>query len=380
MTDTDRVRPSPRSRRTARIDEPVDLRSDTVTVPTPAMRKAMAAAEVADDVLDRDPTMRELEERVAGLLGAADALWTPTGSMANLIALMSHLGRGEAFLAPLGAHVLDFELGTAAWLAGGMPRPLPHDAGPGKVSATAVRRAGTSDGSYAALHTTLLCLENTHNAAGGTVVAPEEHAAVAAAARAARLAVHLDGARLWNASVALGVPPAALTVGADTVSVCLSKGLGAPVGSVIAGSVEFTEQARRLRKMLGGGVRQGGVLAAAGLVALDSTERLAEDHAKASRLAAGLRERGWRVREPQTNIVLIDVADLTDTIAQFADAGVLAGAIAGKLRLMTHKELTDKHISTALDRIGAVGPSSTGPFAGPGGEESRRRGGRAAAG
>ncbi len=361
MTDSEGVRATTRNRRTTRVDEPVDLRSDTVTAPSAAMRKAMSTAEVADDVLDRDPTMRELEQRVAGMLGAADALWTPTGSMANLIALMSHLGRGEAFLAPQGAHVLDFELGTAAWLAGGMPRPLPHDAGPGKVSATAVRRAAAVDDSYSTLRPALLCLENTHNSAGGTVVAPEEHASVAAAARAARLAVHLDGARLWNASVALGVPPAALTVGADTVAVCLSKGLGAPVGSVVAGSVEFTGQARRLRKMLGGGVRQGGMMAAAGLVALDSIDRLAEDHALATTLAAGLRERGWRVREPQTNIVLVDVADLSGTIKHFAEAGVRAAGIGGKLRLMTHRDVTEQHIRTALDRIGEVGPASTGP-------------------
>ncbi|MFP5020882.1 threonine aldolase family protein [Pseudonocardia phyllosphaerae] len=323
------------------------------------MRSAMAEAETGDDVLDRDPTMRALEERVAGLLGAADALWTPTGTMANIIALMSHLGRGEAFLAPQGAHVLDFELGTAAWLAGGMPRPLPHDGGPGKVTATAVRRAATSDGSYAALRTVLLCLENSHNAAGGTVTAPEEHASVAAAARAARLAVHLDGARLWNAAVALGVPPGALTVGADTVSVCLSKGLGAPVGSVVAGSAEFVEQARRLRKMLGGGVRQGGVMAAAGLVALDNVDLLEADHTRATTLATGLRERGWRVREPQTNIVLVDVADVAGTVAAFAEAGVKASAIGGKLRLMTHSGITDAHIEAALGRIGEVGPSST---------------------
>ena len=172
----------------------------------------MAAAEVGDDVLDGDPTMQELESRVAGLLGAAAALWTPSGSMGNLIALMSHLTRGDAFLAPIGSHVLDAELGTAAFLAGGMPRPLPHDGGPGKVTPDAVRRTAGTPGPYYALRTTLLCLENTHNAAGGTVTAPEEHASVAAAARAAKLKVHLDGARLWHAAVALGVPPAALPV------------------------------------------------------------------------------------------------------------------------------------------------------------------------
>ncbi len=319
------------------------------------MRAAMAAAEVGDDVLDRDPTMRELEIRVAGMLGASDALWTPSGSMGNLIALMHHLGRGDAFLAPAGAHVLDNELGTAAWLAGGMPRVLEHDAGPGKVSPSAVRRAaGGTEGPYHALRTTLLCLENTHNAAGGTVTAPDEHAAVAAAARGAKLKVHLDGARLWHAAVALGVPPAALTVGADTVQVCLSKGLGAPVGSVVAGSAEFVADARRLRKMLGGGVRQGGVLAAAGLVALDRIERLGEDHDRASRLAAGLRERGWQVAVPQTNIVLVEVADLTGTLQRFEAAGVRSVPMSGQVRLMTHADLTDADITDALQRIGPV--------------------------
>jgi threonine aldolase len=321
------------------------------------MRAAMAAAEVGDDVLDRDPTMRELETRIAGLLGTTDALWTPSGSMANLIALMYHLDRGDAFLAPAGAHVLESELGTAAWLAGGMPRPLPHDAGPGKVSPTAVRRAAGATGPYYALRTTLLCLENTHNAAGGTVTTPDEHAAVAAAARAAKLKVHLDGARLWHAAVALGVPPGVLTVGADTVQVCLSKGLGAPVGSVVAGSANFVAEARRLRKMLGGGVRQGGVLAAAGLVALDRIDRLAEDHERARKLAIGLQERGWQVDTPQTNIVLVDVADLGGTVARFEAAGVRASTMSGRIRLMTHADLTDADITTALQRIGPVEPA-----------------------
>src|SRR5689334_10900432 len=340
-------------------DGPIDLRSDTVTRPTKQMREAMAAAEVDDDVLGHDPTMRELETRVAGLLGTDDALWTPSGSMGNLIALMSHLQRGDAFLAPAGAHVLDAELGTAAWLAGGMPRPLPHDAGPGKVSPDAVRRAADNAGPYYTLRTTLLCLENTHNAAGGTVTAPEEHAAVAAAARAAGLRVHLDGARIWHAAVALGVPAATLTVGVDTVQVCFSKGLGAPVGSAVAGSAEFVQEARRLRKMLGGGVRQGGVLAAAALVGLDDMERLADDHAKARMLATGLRERGWSVGDPETNIVLIPVADLNGTLRRFADAGVLASSMAGQVRLMPHADVTDADIATALDRIGPVDPTPT---------------------
>jgi threonine aldolase len=350
-----------------------------VTQPTKQMRAAMAAAEVGDDVLDRDPTMRALEERVAGLLGAADAIWTPSGSMGNLIALMAHLTRGDAFLAPAGSHVLEAELGTAAWLAGGMPRPLEHDGGPGKITPDAVRRAAGGPGAYYTMRTSLLCLENTHNAAGGTVTAPEEHAAVAAAARAAGLAVHLDGARLWHAAVALGVPPGALTVGADTVQVCLSKGLGAPVGSLVAGSAEFTAEARRLRKMLGGGVRQGGVLAAAGLVALDRVERLAEDHERARVLADGLRDRGWQVTEPETNIVLVGVADLAGTLARFEESGVRVAPMGGKVRLMTHADLTDDDIDTALDRIGPVErgrevvaphPAPTAP---PTGQRSLRR-------
>src|SRR5690349_4398558 len=340
-------------------DGPIDLRSDTVTRPTKQMREAMAAAEVDDDVLGHDPTMRELETRVAGLLGTDDALWTPSGSMGNLIALMSHLRRGDAFLAPAGAHVLDAELGTAAWLAGGMPRPLPHDAGPGKVSPEAVRRAAGGGGPYYARRTPRLCGETPHNAAGGTVTTPDEHAAVAAAARAAKLRVHLDGARLWHAAVALGVPPATLTVGVDTVQVCFSKGLGAPVGSAVAGSAEFVAEARRLRKMLGGGVRQGGVLAAAALVGLDRMERLADDHAKAAKLATGLRERGWSVGDPQTNIVLIPVADLNGTLRRFADAGVLASSMAGKVRLMPHADVTEADIAAALDRIGPVDPTPT---------------------
>ncbi len=340
---------------------PIDLRSDTLTRPTKQMRAAMAAAEVGDDVLDRDPTMRRLEERVADVLGTEDALWTPSGTMGNIIALMHHLGRGDAFLAPAGAHVLDAELGTAAWLAGGMPRPLEHDAGPGKVSPSAVRRAAGAPGPYFTLRTTLLCLENTHNAAGGTVTAPDEHASLAAAARAARLKVHLDGARLWHAAVALGVPPRPLTVGADTVQVCLSKGLGAPVGSVVAGSEEFVEDARRLRKMLGGGVRQGGVLAAAGLLALDRVDRLAEDHERARTLAAGLRERGWQVGVPETNIVLVSVADLPGTLYRLEHAGVRATPMSGQVRFVTHADISDADIAAALERIGPVETSNGVP-------------------
>jgi threonine aldolase len=313
----------------------------------------MADAEVGDDVLDGDPTMRRLEERAAELLGMAEALWVPSGSMGNLIALMVHLRRGDRFLAPKGAHVLGNELGTAAWLAGGMPEPLDWDGGPGRTTAAAIRTATGPEGPYFALRTTLLCLENTHNAAGGAVTPPDEHCQLVAAAKELGLTVHLDGARIWNASVALNVPPAALTVGVHTVQACLSKGLGAPVGSVVAGSTEFVAEARRVRKMLGGGVRQGGVLAAAGLVALERIEDLAADHENAATLAGGLAELGWLVETPTTNILLAAVPDVPNSLAQLADIGVLATSMAGKVRFVTHRDVSAADITEVLRRLKA---------------------------
>jgi threonine aldolase len=330
----------------------IDFRSDTVTRPDEAMRQAMAAAEVADNVIDVDPTMRALEQRAAKILGMPAALWTPSGTMANLIALSIHLQRGDRFLAPRGAHVLTAELGSAAWLAGGMPDALDHDAGPGRPSPEALDRAiGAAGGPYYALRTTLLCLENTHNAAGGAVTPPHEHAQLLATARQAGLKVHLDGARIWHAAVALGLPPAALTVGVDSVSACFSKGLGAPIGSVVAGSPAFIEQARRMRQMLGGGVRQGGVLAAACLVALDRIGDLANTHEDAQRLAAGLRELGWDVTTPQTNIVLADAADVPTTLSRLASLEILALPMSGKIRFVTHRDLASNAIEESLRRI-----------------------------
>jgi threonine aldolase len=331
---------------------PIDLRSDTVTRPDEQMYAAMAAADVGDDVLDHDPTMRALEDRTAQLLGTAAALWVPSGTMGNLIALALHLQRGDRFLAPRGAHVLHHELGSAAWLAGGMPEPLEWTAGPGRPTADAVRGFSSQTHSYDALRTTLLCLENTHNSAGGAIIPPHEHAQLAAAARDGGLRVHLDGARIWNAAIALGVPPAALTVGVDTVQTCLSKGLGAPVGSVLAGTTEFIAEARRMRKMLGGGVRQGGVLAAAGLVALDRIDTLAEDHAHAAQLAQGLAELGWDVTNPHTNIVLASVPDVGLALERLSASGVLAVPMDGRLRFVTHRDVSKNDVDEALRRIG----------------------------
>jgi threonine aldolase len=332
----------------------LDFRSDTVTRPTPEMRAAMAAAEVADDVLDRDPTMDRLERRVADLLGKEAGLWTPTGCMANCIAMMLHLRRGDRFLAPAQAHVLSSELGTAAWLAGGMPEALPWEGGPGRITPQQVWRGAGRPGPYAALRTTLLCLENTHNFAGGTCLGVAEHRALVEQAKAIGLRVHLDGARLWHAAAAQGAALADLAWGADSVSVCLSKGLGAPMGSVLCGSRELVEEARRIRKMLGGGVRQGGVVAAAGLVALDSLPRLQEDHANAQRLAEAMRALGFQVAQPETNILLVPVPDAGAAIAILEEARVRVLPVGSALRFITHRDLSAADVHEAVTRIQGI--------------------------
>jgi len=330
---------------------PIDLRSDTVTQPSPEMRAAMAAAEVGDDVLDRDPTLARLEERVADLLGMESALWVPSGCMGNLMALLLHLKRGDRFLAPAQAHVLGSELGTGAWLAGGMPEALPWEGGPGRPTPVQVTRAAGLPGPYYTLRTTLLCLENTHNFAGGTVTPQAEHRALVAAAKAAKLAVHLDGARIWHAAAALDLPPATLTEGVDTVQVCLSKGLGAPMGSLLCGSKAAMGEARRLRKMLGGGVRQGGVMGAAGLVALDYLPRIAEDHAKTRHLAEGLRGFGLPAPVPETNILLTPVPNAAVALAALEGVGVRALPVGPAIRFIPHRDLTMADIEEVLQRI-----------------------------
>ena len=334
--------------------ERLDFRSDTVTRPSPEMRRAMAEAEVGDDVLDHDPTLARLEARVAELLGLEAALWVPSGSMGNLIALMLHLERGDRFLAPAGTHVLESELGTAAWLAGGMPEALPWDGGPGRPSPGQVTKAAGRPGPYFTLRAKLLCLENTHNAAGGTVTPPDAHAALVEAARTGGLLVHLDGARLWHAAAALGCSLDALTRGADTAQVCLSKGLGAPVGSIVCGSRDAMKAARRLRKMLGGGVRQGGVLGAAGLVALDHLPRIPEDHAKAQALAAGLRALGFSLETPQTNILRVPLPDVGRAIEGLKAIELLVTPSGDAVRFVTHRDLSEAHVRDALARLAPI--------------------------
>lgn len=329
----------------------LDFRSDTVTKPSPEMRAAMADAEVGDDVLERDPTLDRLERRVADLLGKEAALWTPTGCMANGIAMMLHLRRGDRFLAPAQAHVLGSELGTAAWLAGGMPEALPWTGKPGLITGDQVRKAAGGIGPYYTLRTTLLCLENTHNFAGGTCLSLQDHHDLTQAAQEKKLAVHLDGARLWHAAAFLGVPLHDLVEGAETVSVCLSKGLGAPMGSLLVGTKDKIEEARRIRKMLGGGIRQGGVMAAAGLVALDYLPWIPEDHAKASELSDGLRNLGFQVETPETNILLAPVPSVPKATELLRESGVLVTSVGSALRFITHRDIEAGEIKEALARV-----------------------------
>ncbi len=333
--------------------KPIDLRSDTVTRPTPEMRKAMAEAEVGDDVYGEDPTVKRLEQRVAEILGMEAALFVPSGTMGNAIAIRVLTQRGDEVLVESRSHVVRFELSGISVLSGVMPRMV--DAPRGHLTAQHVRDA-VRPRAYYKSDVSLVVLENTHNLAGGTVQRVEEMQAVVAAALEAGFRVHLDGARLWNASVALGVAPAALVRGADTVMTCLSKGLCAPVGSLVASSRERIEEARRTRKLLGGGMRQAGVLAAAGLVALESrVARLADDHANARLLAGALaRGRGVRVEPVETNIVVaaLEGRSAPELVASLRKAGVLASAMdAQTLRLVTHADVSREECERAAAAI-----------------------------
>jgi threonine aldolase len=334
---------------------PVDLRSDTVTRPTPAMRRAMAEAEVGDDVFGEDPTVRALEARVAELLGFEAALFVPSGTMGNAIAIRLLTERGDEVLVERRSHVVRYELSAMSVLSGVMPRMV--DAAGGHLLPEQVR-AAVAPAAYYKSDVKLVVLENTHNLAGGTVMGVAETAAVVSACREAGFRVHLDGARIWNAAVALGVSPSTLAAGADTVMTCLSKGLGCPVGSLVASSRERIERARRVRKLFGGGMRQAGVLAAAGLVAFDEAiARLAEDHAHARRLAVALQGPGVRVTPPTTNIVVatLEGRSATDVVGALAERGVLAIAMDGQtLRLVTHRDVSGDDCSRAVEALSAV--------------------------
>ncbi len=339
----------------------VELRSDTMTRPTPAMRKAMAEAEVGDDVFGEDPTVNRLEMLAAERLGKEAALFVSSGTMANLVSQMSHCGRGDEMLLGSLAHSFYYEQGGSAAVASIHPRTVPNQPD-GKLALDELEAAIRADNIHFP-RTRLIALENTHNLCGGAPLESAYIRDVAAIARRHGIRLHIDGARLFNAAVALGVPARQLVADADSVSFCLSKGLAAPVGSVVCGSREFIQTARRARKVLGGGMRQAGVLAAAGIVALNEMiDRLAEDHANARRLAKGLAGISGLELDPgryATNIVYFDVIqqglNAAELVARLQREGVrMLAASPNTLRAVTHYEVTAQDIEYALSVMAKV--------------------------
>jgi threonine aldolase len=322
-------------------NSPIDLRSDTVTKPTPAMRRAMAEADVGDDVLDGDPTVRRLEQRVAELLGKEAALFFPSGTMANQVGLAVHSSPGTEALLDANAHIVHWEMAGAAALWGVQVRPVPAADGRTVMNATDLERA-IRPASIHAPAASVVCFENTHNGAGGKVTPLVELRALRAVADQHGLPVHMDGARLWNASAATATPLAELAGCADTVMLSFSKGLGCPVGAILVGTAPAMKRAHTIRKRLGGGMRQSGILAAAALYALDAhLTRLAEDHANAKAFADAVDgPAGARVVRPDTNIIMIDLpAGMRsgDVAARAKEGGVLITAwSASRVRAVTH--------------------------------------------
>ena len=331
----------------------IDLRSDTVTKPTPAMRAAILDAEVGDDVYGEDPTVAALEAKVADLFGFEAALFTPTGVMANHIGLRTVVGPGQELIADADAHILAHEDAGLAWHGGIQTRTTltPN----GLLTPDDVSRLIRPHSPHT-LGTTAVELENTHNRGGGSVYGIEHLRAIRDLADEHGIAVHIDGARLWNAHVATGTPLLEYGAIADTLSVCLSKGLGAPVGSVLLLKPEQRPEAVLMRHRLGGGWRQAGLLAAAGIYALDHhIARLAEDHANARLLAVNLQNVGVAARTPETNIVLLDVADAPAAAARAAEQDVRVSAFGPRLlRLVTHLDVTEKDCLRAAEVLARV--------------------------
>jgi threonine aldolase len=326
----------------------IDLRSDTVTRPTAGMRKAMAAADVGDDVYGEDPTVNALQERIASLLGKEAAVWVPTGTMANQIAIGSLAGQGEEIICDRNCHVVNYEGGAISALWG--VQSLVVDGARGIFTADAVKavlRASQGDHDP---RQRAVAVENTHNRGGGSIWPLAQLEAVADVAHAAGLAFHLDGARLWNAHVATGIALQRWCEKADTVSVCLSKGLGAPAGSVVASTREQVKKVRRLRKRLGGGLRQAGVLAAAGMYALDHhIQRLTEDHESALKLSQSV-PLAWH--RPETNILLADVPDAPALVEKAKREGVLIAAVSRtRIRAVTHLDFPLSQVEDAAARL-----------------------------
>jgi threonine aldolase len=343
-------------------DKPmIDLRSDTVTLPTDEMREAMRRAELGDDSREGDPTVRRLEKAAAAITGKDAALFVASGTMSNLVALLAHTGRGGEVLLDGDSHIMRSEMGGIASLAGLFYRPVPSTRGAPNLED--ISEHLTARLSANKLSTALVCVETTHNSAGGAVLPLNYLARLRAATGEKSVPVHIDGARIFNAAVALGVPAAEIARHGDSIGFCVSKGLSAPFGSVLCGSAAFIERARAYRRMVGGGMRQAGVMAAAGLVGLERmVDRLADDHRRAKRLAEGLHAIDPRLTDPrlvETNIVMVEIGHTgTDAMtwrATLEKAGVSSGAWSRKsIRLVTHRHIDDAAINKVLAIIGSV--------------------------
>ena len=337
----------------------IDLRSDTVTKPTPAMRRAMADAEVGDDVYGEDPTVNRLQERAAEIFEKEAAIFVPTGSMGNQIAVKLHTEPGQEVVIEERGHIYNFEMATMSAFAGTIARPVQSKDGTGILTWDEIASAIHVQSAYYVAPTGLIAIENSHNLAGGSVMTASRAEDICSRAHERNIPVHLDGARIFNAATALNDSVANLARPADSVMFCLSKGLGAPVGSMLLGEKAFIDGARVIRKMLGGGMRLAGVLAAAGLVALEESPKgLSEDHANAKRLAEGLAELPGVKIDPEkvvTNIVIFDVADTgqaADAISmQLRERGVLASGFGSSIRMVTHYDVSPADIETALREL-----------------------------
>jgi len=340
------------------MEKSVDLRSDTVTHPTKAMREAMAAAVVGDDVYGEDPTVNRLEEMAAATLGRAAAVFVPSGTMGNQIAIHVHTTPGTEVVAEAGSHIFNYEMGAMAALSGTLPRPI---TAPGGILEPAALAKAIHPRTGYTTPTALVVLENSHNLAGGRVTPPDRMRELIAVAKDHALPVHLDGARVFNAAAAAGVPAAELAAGCDTVMFCLSKGLAAPVGSLLVGDADVIAEARRVRKMFGGGMRQAGVLAAAGLIALEAmAPRAGEDNATARHLADLLATIPGIALDPSTvdtNIVffgLEETVGLTapELAARLAEVGLRVHALGpDSIRMVTHYHVTHDDVEWAAERV-----------------------------
>jgi threonine aldolase len=340
----------------------IDLRSDTVTLPTPAMRQAMAEAEVGDDVYGEDPTVNRLQQLAANLVGKEAGLFVPSGTMSNLTALLAHCNRGDEVILGAKSHTFLFEGGGVSALGGIHSCQIPNQPD-GTLALQDIRNAIRPDDIHHPV-TRLICLENTHNRCGGVALSPEYTRQVGDLARQHGLSLHLDGARLFNAAVAQGVSAKELAGPADSVSICLSKGLSAPVGSVLCGSKEFIQRGLRIRKQLGGGMRQAGILAAAGIVALETmVERLADDHRRAARLAEGLcclPDIQAEPDKPATNMVFLNLAQQARLNARemggrLVERGIKVGVVGlHRFRLVTHYGIDDADIEQTIAVFGEV--------------------------